>query len=211
MFKNKQRILQSACFIVFGLASLATAPAQAGSPPAKAGYVAVGQTVRPPIGWIDFCERYQNECNTHPSAPRDVVLSPKAWADLVQVNAWVNDHIKPITDLDHWGVAERWDFAEDGYGDCEEYVLVKRRMLMKGGWPREALLITVVRDRKGEGHAVLTVKTDRGEFILDNQETEILPWTENGYRYVKRQSQSDPNTWVALGEPKSAPAVVSAR
>ena len=43
-------------------------------------------------------------------------------------------------------------------------------MLIQAGWPREALLITVVRDKKGEGHAVLTVKTDKGEFILDNQE-----------------------------------------
>ncbi|HMK31147.1 MAG TPA: transglutaminase-like cysteine peptidase, partial [Terriglobales bacterium] len=71
--------------------------------------------------------------------------------------------------------------------------------------------ITVVRDRKDEGHAVLTVKTDLGEFILDNQAEEILPWTQTGYRFVKRQSQSDPNVWVALGEPRVAPATVSAR
>ena len=72
-------------------------------------------------------------------------------------------------------------------------MLLKRRMLMEAGWPREALLITVVRDKKGEGHAVLTVKTDKGEFILDNQEEDILLWSETGYRFVKRQSQSDPN------------------
>ena len=51
-------------------------------------------------------------------------------------------------------------------------MLLKRRMLMQAGWPREALLITVVRDKKGEGHAVLTVKTDKGDFILDNQAEE---------------------------------------
>jgi predicted transglutaminase-like cysteine proteinase len=39
--------------------------------------------------------------------------------------------------------------------DCEDYVLLKRRMLMQAGWPREALLVTVVRDKKGDGHAVL--------------------------------------------------------
>ncbi len=50
--------------------------------------------------------------------------------------------------------------GEDGYGDCEDYALLKRKMLMQAGWPREALLMTVVRDKKGEGHAVLTVKTD---------------------------------------------------
>ncbi len=75
-------------------------------------------------------------------------------------------------------------------------------MLMQAGWPREALLITVVRDKKGEGHAVLTVKTDKGDFVLDNQNQEVLSWAETGYRFVKRQSQSDPNVWVALGDPR---------
>ena len=127
----------------------------------------------------------------------------------MKVNDWVNDTVKPMTDLEHWGVVERWNYPDDGYGDCEDYVLLKRKMLMKAGWPREALLITVVRDKKGDGHAVLTVKTDRGEYILDNQENEIVPWYRTGYRFVKRQSQSDPNTWVALGEPR-APVAVSA-
>ena len=134
-----------------------------------------------------------------------MVLTPKAWSDMVKVNAWANDNITPITDLEHWGVVEQWDYPDDGKGDCEDYVLLKRRMLMQAGWPREALLITVVRDKKGDGHAVLTVKTNHGEFILDNQEAEVLPWNKTGYRFVKRQSQSDPNVWVALGEPQAAP------
>ena len=87
----------------------------------------------------------------------------------MRINKWVNEPIKPMTDLEHWGVVEKWSYPDDGYGDCEDYVLLKRRMLIQAGWPREALLITVVRDKKGEGHAVLTVKTDKGEFILDNQ------------------------------------------
>jgi predicted transglutaminase-like cysteine proteinase len=180
-------------------------------PPQRPLYVAVGEPTRPPIGWLDFCIEYKPECATRPSEPRDVVLSPKAWADMVKVNAWVNQAIKPITDLEHWGVIERWNYPDDGYGDCEDYVLLKRRMLMQAGWPREALLITVVRDKKGDGHAVLTVKTDRGEFILDNQEPQVLSWERTGYRFVKRQSQSDPNTWVLLGDPRVAPAIVSAR
>jgi predicted transglutaminase-like cysteine proteinase len=172
-------------------------------------YIAIGQPTRAPIGWVEFCIRYKSECDTKPSQPRDVVLTPKSWTDLVKVNAWVNENIKPITDLDHWGVVEQWDIPNDGYGDCEDYVLLKRHMLMQAGWPREALLITVVRDKRGDGHAVLTVKTDKGEFILDNQEAEILPWFKTGYRFVKRQSQSNQNVWIALGEPQ-APASVSA-
>jgi predicted transglutaminase-like cysteine proteinase len=167
-------------------------------------YVAVGETARPPIGWIEFCNEHPNECAAQPSQPRDVVITPKVWRDLLRVNKWVNDTIKPMTDLEHWGVVERWSFPDDGKGDCEDYVLLKRRMLMQAGWPREALLITVVRDKKGEGHAVLTVRTDRGDFILDNQAEDVLHWTDTGYRFVKRQSQSDLNIWVELGDPRPA-------
>ena len=93
---------------------------------------------------------------------------------MVRVNKWVNDTIRPITDMDQWGVVEKWSYPDTGRGDCEDYVLLKRRMLMQAGWPREALLVTVVREHNGDGHAVLTVKTDKGEFILDNQHPDIL-------------------------------------
>jgi predicted transglutaminase-like cysteine proteinase len=169
-------------------------------------FAAVGGEARPPIGWVQFCVEYNPECKTRPSIPRDVVLTTRAWTHLVRINHWVNANIRPITDLKHWGVVERWNYPDDGYGDCEDYVLEKRRMLMAAGWPREAVLITVVRDQNGDGHAVLTVATDKGEFILDNQRDDILLWSDTGYRFVKRQSQSDPNVWVSLGEPLEAPA-----
>jgi len=196
-----------------GMAAAGDRTASLGEPSVseRTVYANVGEPTRPPIGWVEFCIEYKTECDTRPSAPRDVVLTPKAWADMLKVNAWVNQSIRPMTDLEHWGVVERWNYPDDGYGDCEDYVLLKRRLLIQAGWPREALLITVVRDKKGDGHAVLTVKTNHGEFILDNQEPQVLPWTKTGYRFVKRQSQSDPNVWVSLTEPRVAPATVSAR
>ena len=210
MFGRYKTILAWGTAFAAGCAILAGAPAaQAASE--RAIYVSVGETSRPPIGWVEFCNEHPGECATKPTPARDVVLSPKAWKDLVRVNAWVNDTIKPVTDLDHWGVVEKWSYPDDGKGDCEDYVLLKRRMLIQAGWPREALLITVVRDRKGEGHAVLMVKTDKGDFVLDNQAEHILPWFETGYRFVKRQSQSDPNVWVALGDPRPAYSTASAR
>ncbi|HWM49315.1 MAG TPA: transglutaminase-like cysteine peptidase [Xanthobacteraceae bacterium] len=188
-----------------------SATSQASAASERLLYVAVGETARAPIGWIEFCAQNPRECATPRTPARDVVLTPQAWTNLVRINDWVNQAVKPITDQDHWGVVERWSYPEDGYGDCEDYVLLKRRMLIEAGWPREALLITVVRDTKGDGHAVLTVKTDKGEFVLDNQNEKILPWTETGYRFVKRQSQSDQNAWVALGDPRPALATASAR
>ena len=194
-----------ACAVAF-VGSLAAGSASAGPL-----YIATGETARPPIGWVEFCADRAAECKVAPSAARDVVLSSKAWTDLVRVNKWVNDNIKPMTDMEHWGVVEKWSYPDDGYGDCEDYVLLKRRMLMESGWPREALLITVVREKNGNGHAVLTVKTDKGEFILDNQNEHVLLWSETSYRFVKRQSQTDPNAWVALGDPRPTTATASSR
>lgn len=116
-----------------------------------------------------------------------------------------------MTDMEQWGVVEKWSYPDTGRGDCEDYVLLKRRLLIQAGWPREALLITVVRERNGDGHAVLTVKTDKGEFILDNQNEEILLWSATNYRFVKRQSQEDPNVWVALGDPRPTLATATSR
>jgi len=177
----------------------------------EALFVSIGPVARPPIGWVEFCLDLPRDCAVSPSTPRNAVLSAKAWKELVRINKSVNEQIKPITDYEHWGVPEKWSYPDDGYGDCEDYVLLKRRMLMQAGWPREALLITVVRDRKGDGHAVLTVKTDKGELILDNQHDDIVVWSETGYRFVKRQSQSDPNVWVELDDPRPATATAAAR
>lgn len=174
----------------------------------RALYASIGDASRAPIGYVEFCADHPADCAATPSEPRDIVLTKSAWDDLVRVNAWVNDHVKPMTDLEHWGVVEKWSYPTDGYGDCEDYVLLKRKMLIDAGWPRQALLITVVRDKQGDGHAVLTVKTNKGEFVLDNQNEQILPWTQTGYRFVKRQSQSDANAWVSLGV--NHPAVATA-
>jgi predicted transglutaminase-like cysteine proteinase len=206
MLPQSKSNLGAALAAMLAMLGAATADAAADRPI----YVSVGATARPPIGWVEFCNENPGECAGAATQARDVVLTAKVWKDLVQVNKWVNDSIKPVTDLEHWGVVERWSYPDDGKGDCEDYVLLKRRMLMQAGWPREALLITVVRDHKGEGHAVLTVKTDKGDFVLDNQAEDVLLWFETGYRFVKRQSQTNPNVWVALGDPRPAISTAAA-
>jgi predicted transglutaminase-like cysteine proteinase len=186
-----------------------TASANAASD--KVIYASLGDTARPPIGWVEFCAENPADCRGGPTQPRDIVMTQTAWNDLLRVNRYVNETVKPMTDQEHWGVIEKWSYPTDGYGDCEDYVLMKRKMLIDAGWPREALLITVVRDKKGEGHAVLTVKSDKGEFVLDNQNEDVVAWTETGYRFVKRQSQADPNVWVSLGDSRPAVATASSQ
>jgi predicted transglutaminase-like cysteine proteinase len=176
-------------------------------------YMSVGDNTRVSIGWVDFCKNNPSECPTGPSQPRDIVMTDASWRDLLKVNRWVNETVKPMSDMDHWGVVEKWSIPTDGYGDCEDVVLLKRKMLIDAGWPREALLITVVRQKDGDGHAFLIAKTTKGEFILADGTSEILLWTEwtdnRGYRLVKRQSQNDPNVWVSIGDPRSKTVVAA--
>ncbi|OYU50527.1 MAG: transglutaminase [Rhizobiales bacterium PAR1] len=159
----------------------------------------IGGSTSPPIGFVQFCRDNPEDCVNREQARTSIQLTEASWRTIVKINADVNREITPVTDMDHWGVPEHWDYPEDGKGDCEDYVLEKRKRLVKAGFPLQTLLITVVRDQKGDGHAVLTVKTDRGDFVLDNQAGKILAWKETGYRFIKRQSDENPVRWVSLG------------
>jgi predicted transglutaminase-like cysteine proteinase len=163
-------------------------------------YAILGDAMRAPFGWIEFCNDNPSECATGATQPREIELTSAAWGELDKVNRWVNHHVRPMSDMDHWGLMEKWSIPTDGYSDCEDYVLLKRKMLIDSGWLREALLITVVRDKMDEAHVVLTVKSDKGEFILDSLYENIVTSTETGYRFVERQSQSDPMVWLSLND-----------
>ena len=208
---SKALNVKSGLALIAALAASAMNALPAVAGPERFAHILVFEATRPPPGWLEFCERQPRECPSTTTAARDVALSPELWADLVRVNKFVNETIKPLTDLEHWGVPERWSYPDDGYGDCEDYVLLKRRLLIKSGWPREVLLVTVVRDKKNEGHAVLTVTTDMGDYVLDNQNQDILLWAKTGYRFIKRQSQSNSNVWVSLGDPRPAIAAATSR
>jgi len=173
----------------------------------EASYAGVGPSTSVPYGWVDFCSRRPEECTLGRLDPVDIKLTKKTWGLLNSINKLANGAIEPVTNLEHWGtLVDHWDYPIDGKGDCKVYALYKRKLLVERGFPRQALLMTVVRDLDGEGHAILTVKTDRGEFVLDNLTDEIRPWDATGYRFVKRQSQSDPNVWVDLGGSKGISA-----
>ena len=153
-----------------------------------------------PIGWIGFCKKNPGECNLASTKTRRVSMTDDVWNLLVVTNASVNQSVEASSDMAHWGVNESWDYPTNGRGDCEDYALQKRKMLIKAGLPRQALLITVVLDRRGDGHAVLMVRTNRGDFILDNQYREIMAWDKTGYIYLRRMSEENPNSWVSMKE-----------
>ncbi len=160
-----------------------------------------------PIGHADFCRRNPSECRVNASVVDDVQLTPQSWQQLLSVNTTFNTTIVPETDQQLYGVAEYWTYPH-GFGDCEDIALAKRRALIQAGWPVSDLLMTVAREADGEGHAVLMVRTDRGDLILDNQDSAVRDWKDSPYHFLKRQSQSDAGAWVAITDGR--PTVVVA-
>lgn len=162
-----------------------------------------GETL-PPIGYVDFCRTRKEECRPSGRFSDRVQLTAAKAAELSKVNTGVNDAIAPVTDMDLYGQVEVWTYPVKE-GDCEDYVLLKRRILIERGWPESALLITVVRDENNEGHAVLTVRTDRGDLVLDNKLSKIKTWADTPYTFVKKQSARNPLVWTSLLPPELAP------
>lgn len=166
----------------------------------QSSFAPVGAETSIPYGWVDFCHRHAEECSLGSLKPLNVRLTRSTWALINSVNKSVNESIEPMTNLAHWGTTlDHWDYPVDGRGDCKVYALYKRKLLIAAGMPRQALLMTIVKDITGAGHAVLTVKTDRGDFILDNLVEEIRPWNMTNYTFVKRQAQYDINLWLDMG------------
>lgn len=171
-------------------------------------FATLGAVAKPPSGWLQFCSENPTECRPPTEEPRDVALTPDLLQQLFSINSYVNDRVKWTSDIELYGKTEHWAYPLDR-GDCEDIVLEKRRLLANAGWPIGSLLITTVEDPvvKNERHAVLTVRTDRGELILDNQTPEILFWYETNYRYLMRQSPADPNIWVSFVAEQPKPGV----
>ncbi len=151
----------------------------------------------PPIGYVQFCGQGEAECKYQGHLNARLELTPEKWDLLNTVNSYTNGKIKPESDQTLYNVVEKWAYPVTA-GDCEDYVLLKKRYLQGLGISADELLITVLLDEKGEGHAVLTVVTTKGDFILDNRRNEVLSWEATNYKFLKRQSQKDPTQWVSL-------------
>lgn len=155
-----------------------------------------------------FCQRIPDECWFDLSEPSEIPMTTEVLTLLRTTSEQVNAAVKPITDMAHWGVEDRWDYPDAGYGDCEDFQLLKRRHLIEGGLPRRVLRMAVVLDQYGEGHAVLMVRTTAGDLVLDNKTPAVLFWWETGYRFIKREGQAG-LAWVSLLGPPLAAAGIA--
>ncbi|MGF0537793.1 transglutaminase-like cysteine peptidase [Agrobacterium sp. ES01] len=158
-----------------------------------------GSVTSQPIGHYDFCRAHRDECSirSQPSAPP--TITDHGWDIVRNVNASVNSTITPMTDMEIYGREEVWAYPVDA-GDCEDFVLLKRKMLIEAGFPVSALLITVVRKPDGEGHAVLTLRSSDGDFVLDNLSDDVKPWFRTPYSFLKRQATFDTGRWVTIDD-----------
>lgn len=156
----------------------------------------VGGVTSQPIGHYDFCQRYRAECGPNIDL-MPVKMSSDNWATVNEVNLYVNKTIIPATDMEVYGKEEYWAYPTTA-GDCEDFALLKRRILIQRGFSPSNLLMTVVRKPDGEGHAILTLRTAQGDYELDNLSDEVKLWYQTPYSYIKRQASYNAGRWVTI-------------
>lgn len=164
---------------------------------------------RPHIGpraYHAMCQREPRLCREdHASARTSGVTSPailtkRRLRQLRRVNARINGRIRAGRDFELYGVSDFWTSGRN-IGDCEDYMIAKKQALIAAGWSADQVLYAVVVGTETPYHAVLIVRTDRGDLVLDNLRGQILDWQASGYRFVVRQSAVNPQQWVRLVEP----------
>jgi predicted transglutaminase-like cysteine proteinase len=184
-------LLAAAVFATAQTAALAAAPAS---------MLTLGKT-NPPIGHYEYCKSNPKTCGAvNDDGP--LQLTEAKWKTLLKVNYAANSSIEPLTDQEIYGVEERWVMPTT-VGDCEDYVLLKQKMLIQRGFSSSDLLITVVLQPNGDGHAVLVVRTDRGDFVLDNMRNKVLLWSDTEYTFLKRQSSNNAGQWVKIEDDRT--------
>lgn len=184
----------------FGILALVL-PVFSSVPSFAASSMTTGNLTSQPIGHFEFCQINTAECRVQSIGTQPLMVGAKTMSLIETVNAQVNAAILPKTDRDVYGSDEVWAYPRVA-GDCEDYVLLKRRILMNKGISPANLLITVVRKPDGEGHAILSVRTKQGDYVLDNLNDEVLAWNATGYRFLKRQSSEHTGHWVTIEAPK---------
>ncbi len=156
-------------------------------------FVPVRGQVAPPSGAVRMCGSYGWACATGGAS-----LS-QAQVDLAErVSREVNHRVREISDQAQYGRAEKWALPTTRGGDCEDFALLKKRELIARGIPANRLLIASVFDRRRNAHAVLVLRTDRGDLILDNLTDRVVGWRETGYTFLRMQDPSDPRRWVSV-------------
>lgn len=156
------------------------------------------------IGHWHYCRTGADGCGAYAQPNLVVENTPFLMSILSQVTLRGNQDILPAEDIDIYGETEKWilpvvDNETPVYGDCEDYSLYKRQILIdKYNIPPSALAIYAAQRPDGEAHAFLGVRTDSGVVVLDNLTNEVLALSDVPYEVLKRQSYVDGGTWAEI-------------
>ena len=178
--------------------ALAVAATVAGVAPATASaaasaFLPARAESAPPSGARSLCKLYDWACR--PPSGRQLTDAQIGFA--ADVNRRINGQVREITDAAQYGRAEVWALPTRRGGDCEDFALLKKRDLVAAGLPPERLLLASVLDRRRESHAVLVLRTDRGDLVLDNLTDHVSDWRSTGYTFLRMQDPRRPSRWVA--------------
>lgn len=164
--------------------------------------------VNTPVGYIEMCRDDGTLCIDDYAVSDKTIkiaVTPELWTLLKSVNDYWNDPkvVAPTLDIDNHGVVEKWIPAKrGGKGDCEDIAMAKREQLIRAGLPREALQLTFVIEEQGLGHAVLSVQTQIGTYVLDNRTSQILVWNAAKLNFM---SAMVGGKWYDIKTPKIGP------
>lgn len=171
------------------LASAATLCLCVWGTPASADLVPVSDLA--PLAFVEFCGRYPDECRPQGEKVFALEETIELWDDVAEVNTDVNATIAPSATFP----GKRWRIAPVS-GDCNDYAVTKRHLLLAKGWPSSVLRLAAVETRAGIAHLVLLVRTANGDLVLDNLTPDVRRLDATGYVLLKEQVASDPNRWV---------------
>lgn len=174
--------------------ALSTIPVAAAGNGGSAFLVAQ-KPVKAPSGFNGLCARYDWVCSTSGTGS---TLTSKQLELAKSVNRAVNKEVREIEDLRQYGKEEYWALPSYRGGDCEDLVLLKKKILVERGVPSKLLLIATVLDRKLNSHAVLVLRTKSGDLVLDNLTNKVKPWKETGYTFLKLQNPKSLSRWDAV-------------
>lgn len=158
-------------------------------------FLAARKPIAAPAGFAGLCQSHRWLCarsGAGATVPGDALGRAAA------INRAVNHGVRQISDRRQYGRDEVWALPTRRGGDCEDLAMLKKQKLIAAGMPAERLLLATALDRRRQPHAVLILRTARGDLVLDNLTDRILPWQATGYSFIKMQNPDRPSRWDAV-------------
>ncbi|MGI9482543.1 MAG: transglutaminase-like cysteine peptidase [Hyphomicrobiales bacterium] len=200
---------------VFGSLVVRTSP---GTPNKQ--WVQVFQRIQAERRSYKLCDDDPTSCHPNLAAWRNAISSMRKLSGdalLEAVNSNVNRLVRYSSDKRAFGRRDHWATPVEvlaGFGDCEDYAILKYVTLRELGVEDNGMRIVVVKDEmRNVGHAVLAVHRADGIKILDNRSKILVEHTDVS-NYKPLYSVNRNGRWLNLavrqrevryaGKPKSA-------